>query len=199
MPFCPGFLYCSIRVMGDGQMSSFRLKRLSERKYWSKGLYVSLVLFVVNMAILVMLDGIVFSQEVEIKVKKFKKKVNIKSSVGVFRSIEKAWKEQDAGEISRYAGSGRVYIDVQMLNKQGGYFSRPQVFFLFKRMFGSTKLLRFSFQRFSKPGSEGTRAYGIANRVVKDLKTGRIIKDKIYITLKWNGRGWVLSEIKSIR
>ena len=179
-------------------MNSFRVERFSRGKLWGTGLYVGLILFVAVMLIQVMLDGTVSSQEIKQKVKGFKK-LNIKSSVSVFRDIENAWRKKDANKISSYAGSGRVYIDVQMLNKRGGYFSRPQVFFLFKRMFGSTKLLRFSFQRFSKPGSEGTRAYGIANRVVKDLKTGRIIKDKIYITLKWNGRGWVLSEIKSIR
>jgi len=179
-------------------MNSFRVERFSRGKLWVTGFYVGLILFVAVMLIQVMLDGTVSSQEIKQKVKKFKK-LNVKSSVGVFRNIENAWKSQDAGAISRYAGSGRVYIDVRMLNKQGGYFSRPQVFFLFKRMFKTTKLLRFSFQRFSEPGSGGLRAYGIANRVVKDLRTGKIIRDKIYITLKWNGKSWVLTEIKSMR
>ena len=151
--------------------------------------------FFIIASTLLFLAGDVSSQELKRKIKK----VVMENPEGVFRDIEKAWRGRNAELISRYAGSGRVYIDVQMLNRKGGYFSRPQVFFLFKRMFKNTKLLRFTFQRISKPASEGTRAYGIALRVLKDLRTGKIIRDKVYVTLKWNGNNWVLSEIKSMR
>jgi len=117
----------------------------------------------------------------------------------VFRGIESAWKNGDASALIRFVGSGRVYLDLQGASKKGGYFSKSQIYFLFKRHFSATRQLKFAFMRLSKPKVRGNKAFGIARRVYRDARNGRVVNDKVYVTLRREGRSWVLSEVKSMR
>jgi len=145
-------------------------------------------------------SGQAYSRDVEqreIKQKAVKEKAIDPGSV--FRAIERAWKRGDAAEMSRHVGTGRVYLDIYGANRKGGYFSKPQVYFLFKRHFSTTRQLKFSFLRLSKPKLRSSKAFGIARRVFRDVRSGRVINDKVYVTLRREGKKWVLSEVKSMK
>jgi hypothetical protein len=115
----------------------------------------------------------------------------------VFRGIETAWRTGDAQKLAAYAGDSKVMLNVRGLGEKGGYYSRSQVFYLFKGMFKSTKHKKFSFVSFHDVGEKSTKIYGIARRNYEVVSTGRLFQDKIYVTLKLEGNRWVVSEMKS--
>ena len=135
------------------------------------------------------------------KVKKERMKIPAtevtKETVPMFRGIEAAWRRGDAAALSGFVGERRVHLSVRGLGEEGGYFSKPQVFYLFKRMFKATKLKRFEFVKFHNSGSKARKVYGTAYRSFESTSSGRLFQDKVYVTLKLEGERWVVSEIKS--
>lgn len=131
--------------------------------------------------------------------KKAKTPVNAlpKDPMVVFRGIESAWRAGDAQRLSAYAGDSKVLLNVRGLGEKGGYFSRSQVFYLFKGMFKSTRHKKFSFVKFHDVGKRSNKIYGIAHRNYEVISNGRLFQDKIYVTLKLEGKRWVVSEMKS--
>jgi len=117
----------------------------------------------------------------------------------VFRGIERAWRAGDAQKLAGYAGESKVLLNVRGLGEKGGYYSRSQVFYLFKDMFKSTRHKKFDFVSFHEVGEKSTKIYGIARRNYETTSNGRLFQDKIYVTLKLEGKRWVVSEMKSAR
>ncbi|HER44366.1 MAG TPA: DUF4783 domain-containing protein [Candidatus Eisenbacteria bacterium] len=115
----------------------------------------------------------------------------------VFRGIEAAWRAGDARKLAAYAGDSKVLLNVRGLGEKGGYYSRSQVFYLFKGMFESTRHKKFDFVGFHEVGEKSSRIYGIARRNYEIVSNGRLFQDKIYVTLKQEGKRWVVSEMKS--
>jgi hypothetical protein len=120
-----------------------------------------------------------------------------RETIPVFRGIEQAWRGGDAGALAEFVGEQRVRLSVRGLGEEGGFFSKPQVFYLFKRMFKTTKLKRFEFVKFHNSGSKTRKVYGTAYRSFESTSSGRLFQDKVYVTLKLEGERWVVSEIKS--
>lgn len=149
---------------------------------------------------LLLITGSTCAQDIkqkEIKPKAIKARVF--DAGKAFRAIEKAWRKGDASALSRYVGTGRVYLNIYGANRKGGYFSKSQVYFLLKRHFAATRQLKFGFMRLSKQRVRSNKAFGIAMRVFKDVRSGRVVNDKLYVTLRREGNKWVLSEVKSMR
>ena len=115
----------------------------------------------------------------------------------IFKGIERAWRNGDAGALAEYVGDQRVYLRVRGLGEEGGHYSKPQLYYLFKRMFKTTKLKRFEFVKFHNSGSKARKVYGTAYRSFENTSSGRLFQDKVYVTLKLEGERWVVSEIKS--
>jgi hypothetical protein len=120
-----------------------------------------------------------------------------KDPMVVFRGIEAAWRTGNAQKLAAYAGDSKVLLNVRGLGEKGGYYSRSQVFYLFKGMFKSTKHKKFDFVKFHDVGASSNKIYGIARRNYEDSSNGRLFQDKIYVTLKFEGKRWVVSEMKS--
>jgi hypothetical protein len=120
-----------------------------------------------------------------------------KETAPIFKGIERAWRSGDAGALSGFVGEQRVYLRVRGLGEEGGHFSKPQLYYLFKRMFKTTKLKRFEFVKFHNSGSKARKVYGTAYRSFENTSSGRLFQDKVYVTLKLEGERWVVSEIKS--
>lgn len=120
-------------------------------------------------------------------------------SVAIFKGIEAAWLRGDAAGLSKYMRDSKVFLNVAGLGEKGGYYSKSQVFYLFKGMFKTTKHRRFQFAKYHDVSKSNKRVYGIAHRSFEDVSSGRLYKDKVYVTLKREGERWVISEIKSTR
>jgi hypothetical protein len=118
-----------------------------------------------------------------------------KDPMVVFRGIESAWRSGDAQRLASFAGNSKVLLNVRGLGEKGGYYSRSQVFYLFKGMFKSTKHKKFSFVKFHDVGERSNKIYGIAHRNYEVVSSGRLFQDKIYVTLKFEGKRWVVSEM----
>ena len=153
--------------------------------------------------LLLMLAGILImsAAEVEGQAKRRKPKTPVKAipkePVIVFRGIESAWRAGDARKLAAYAGDSKVLLNVRGLGEKGGYYSKSQVFYLFKGMFKSTKHTKFDFVKFHDVGERSNKIYGIAHRSYEVVSNGRLFQDKIYVTLKLEGKRWVVSEMKS--
>lgn len=172
--------------------------------YKRKGSYcrtgIHLAALIVLVFSLVVLSPVrLYPQKVRLKEKPHNVVPSPREAMAVFRGIEKAWLKEDAAAISKYAGGSKVFIDVRGIRRRGGYYSKSQVFYLMKKLFASTRQVRFSFVRYSSTKGKSTRAFGIARRIFKDSHKGAIVQDKVYVTLKREGRRWVLAEIKSTR
>jgi hypothetical protein len=120
-------------------------------------------------------------------------------SAATFKGIEAAWLQGDAQGLSNYMRDSKVLLNVAGLGEQGGYFSKSQAFYLFKGMFKATKHKQFRFIKYHDVSQSNRRVYGVAHRSFQDVSSGRLYRDKIYITLKLEGERWVISEIKSTR
>jgi hypothetical protein len=120
-----------------------------------------------------------------------------KDPMVVFRGIEVAWRSGNARKLAAFAGESKVLLNVRGLGEKGGYYSRSQVFYLFKGMFKSTKHKKFNFVKFHDVGAGSNKIYGIYRRSYEDSSNGRLFQDKIYVTLKFEGKRWIVSEMKS--
>jgi hypothetical protein len=116
-----------------------------------------------------------------------------------FRGIESAWQKEDAKRLSSFVGKGRVYLDVKGIGDKGGFYSRSQVKYLFKDMFKTDDQLSFEFVKFDDLEKPDRKVYGIAYRSCKNNRSGKVFRDKVYVTLGREGPGWVLAEIKTTR
>ena len=114
----------------------------------------------------------------------------------IFNRIESAWRSGDAETISSFVGDGKVLVQTGQ-GGRAGFYSRPQVFYLLKRMFKETELLRFEFVKFHNLEKPGRKVYAIAYRSSRALRSDKVSQDKVYITLGREGKGWVIVEIKT--
>jgi ketosteroid isomerase-like protein len=117
--------------------------------------------------------------------------------LAVLKSIEKAWNGEDAQAISSFAGDSRVLLEVRGIGHKGGYFSRSQIYYMFKDMFKATTQIKFEFVKFHTPDNPDRRVYGIAHRSYKINRSGRLYQDKVYVTLRKEESSWVVAEIKT--
>lgn len=117
----------------------------------------------------------------------------------VFKGIERAWNGGDAASIASFVGEGRVSIDVRGIGQRGGEFSRSQVLFLFRKMFESDEQTKFEFVKFHNLDKPDRKVFGIAYRSYKNIRSGKVYQDKVYVTLGREGPGWVVAEIKTTR
>ncbi len=121
------------------------------------------------------------------------------SPLATFKGIEGAWAEQDARALARFAGEGKVFVNVMGIGQRGGYFSRSQVHYLFKRMFKTYPHTKFKFVKYHNLDKPDGRVYGIAQRNYRNNRNGKVYRDKVYVTLRSEGEVWVVDEIKTTR
>lgn len=115
----------------------------------------------------------------------------------VFKSIERAWQAGNAQALANLATESRVFVEIRGIEQRGGYFTRPQVFYLFKDMFASTSQANFTFVRYQNLGKQDAKIYGMALRSYKNNRSGGLYKDKVFVTLIREGSRWAVAEIKS--
>jgi hypothetical protein len=115
----------------------------------------------------------------------------------VFRNIEKAWQAGNAQALSGLLSESRIFMEIRGIDRRSGYFTKPQVLYIFKDLFVTTKQTAFTFVRFSNLEKQDSRIYGMALRSYKINKSGGFYKDKVYVTLVKEGSRWAVAEIKS--
>jgi hypothetical protein len=115
----------------------------------------------------------------------------------VFKSIERAWQAGNAEALANLATESRVFVEIRGIESRGGYFTRPQVFYLFKDMFASTSQANFTFVRYHNLEKQDAKIYGMALRSYKNNRSGGLYKDKVFVTLVREGSRWAVAEIKS--
>ncbi len=115
----------------------------------------------------------------------------------VFRNFEKAWQAGNAQALSELLSETRVFMEIRGIERQGGYFTRPQMLYILKDMFGNTTQTTFTFVRYHNLEKQDSRVYGMAQRSYKINQSGGLYKDKVYITLVREGSRWAVAEIKS--
>ncbi len=119
--------------------------------------------------------------------------------IAVFADVEAGWKSEQAQQILRHFGKGKVSIAIEGSSPTGGQFSRNQSFYLFQDLFKYTITQRFQFVQYRHVTDGRDDVYAVAERHYKRNDDGRLFKDKIYVSLQLEGDRWVISEIKSIR
>ena len=115
----------------------------------------------------------------------------------VFKTVEKAWQTSNAQALSDLLSGSRVYVEIRGIEHLSGYFTRPQLFYIFKDMFGSTRQLNFAFVKYYSREKEGSRVYGIAQRSYKSNRSNKLYRDRVYFTLVKEESRWAVVEIKS--
>jgi len=115
----------------------------------------------------------------------------------IFQNIEKAWQSGNAQHLASLASESRVYLEIRGSERRGGYFTKPQVFYIFKDMFASMKQTSFTFVKYHNLEKQDRRIYGMALRRYKSNRSGGLYQDKVYVTLVKEGSRWVMAEIKS--
>ena len=119
--------------------------------------------------------------------------------IAVFADVEAGWKGEQAQQILRHFGKGKVSISIEGSSPTGGQFSRNQSYYLFQDLFKYTITQRFQFVQYRHVTDGRDNVYAVAERSYKRNDDGRLFKDKIYVSLQREGDRWVISEIKSIR
>jgi hypothetical protein len=114
-----------------------------------------------------------------------------------FRNIESAWQKSSAQEIASLASESPIFIEIRGLDRKGGYFTKPQLYYIFKQMFEGTNQVSFQFIKFRNLEKPDRRVYGVAHRKYRNLRRGAIYEDTVYITLVKEGSRWAVAEIKS--
>ncbi|MDH4038536.1 MAG: hypothetical protein OEX18_13830 [Candidatus Krumholzibacteria bacterium] len=147
--------------------------------------------------------GAVVSQQGEKEEKKDAESAGPGGPMDVFGDIELGWKSGNVDLILRHFGTQKVAISVEGTGPSGGTFSRNQSYYLLKDLFRYTITREFEFAQYRKPGEQGGRSYAIWERQYQKSDDGRLIKDKVYVSLHLESDGnrqrWVVDEIKSIR
>lgn len=119
--------------------------------------------------------------------------------IAVFADIEAGWKSEQAQQILRHYGKGKVAISIEGSGPTGGQFSRNQSYYLFQDLFKFTITEKFQFVQYRHVSDGRDNVYAVAERRYKRNDDGRLFKDKIYVSLRPEENRWVISEIKSIR
>ena len=117
----------------------------------------------------------------------------------IFREIEKSWRKSDARYLANLVGSGKVHIVLGEKGPRGGYYSKSQVFYLMKRMFGEYSQIKFEFVKYHNISARSKKVFAVASRSYKNIRSDKVFQDKVYITLGKEGNNWVLTEIKTTR
>jgi hypothetical protein len=117
--------------------------------------------------------------------------------LAVFRSIERAWLAGNAQDLAGLLSESRIFMEIRGIDRRGGYFTKPQVLYIFKDLFLSTKQTGFTFVKFHNLEKQDSRIYGMALRTYKINRNGGLYKDKVYVTLVKEGSRWAVAEIKS--
>jgi hypothetical protein len=115
----------------------------------------------------------------------------------VFRRIEKAWQSGNAQALAGLLSESRIFMEIRGIDRRGGYFTKPQVLYIFKDLFVATKQTAFTFVKFHNLEKQDSRIYGMALRSYKINQSGGLYKDKVYVTLVKEGSRWAVAEIKS--
>ena len=115
----------------------------------------------------------------------------------VFRNIERAWQSGNAQALAGLLSESRIFMEIRGIDRRGGYFTKPQVLYIFKDLFVTTKQTAFTFVKFHNLEKQDSRIYGMAMRSYKINKSGGLYKDKVYVTLVKEGSRWAVAEIKS--
>jgi len=121
----------------------------------------------------------------------------IDDPMNVFRGVELAWQKGNAQQIADLGSASQIYIELKGIDRRGAYFTKPQVAYLFKKMFESTSELTFQFTKFRNMENPDRRVYGVAHRQYKNVRRGGIFEDTVYVTLVKEEARWVVAEIKS--
>jgi hypothetical protein len=124
----------------------------------------------------------------------------------IFSDIEKGWNAEEVEMILRHFGQGKVTIAIEGTGPSGGNFSRNQSYYLLTDMFKYTITRKFEIVQYRKPNDDGNTSFVVAERYYQKTDDGRLIKDKIYVSLHLEpaktgatNTRWVVDEIKSIR
>jgi hypothetical protein len=117
--------------------------------------------------------------------------------LAVFRKIEIAWRSGNAQALAGLLSESRVLMEIRGIDRRGGYFTKPQVLYLFKDLFVSTKQIGFTFVKFHSLEKQDSRIYGMALRSYRINQSGGLYKDRVYVTLVKEGSRWAVAEIKS--
>ena len=129
--------------------------------------------------------------------------VDTAGPMDVFADIERGWNAGNVDPILRHFGNQKVAISVQGTGPSGGTFSRNQSYYLLKDLFRYTLTRKFEFVQYRKPSDDGNETFAVAERHYQKSDDGRLIKDKVYVSLHLERDGdqerWVVDEIKSIR
>lgn len=145
----------------------------------------------------------VASQESSNKGKKGRSGADAAGPMDVFADIERGWNAGSVDPILRHFGNQKVAISVQGTGPSGGTFSRNQSYYLLKDLFRYTLTRKFEFVQYRKPSDDGSETFAVAERHYQKNDDGRLIKDKVYVSLHLERDGeqerWVVDEIKSIR
>jgi hypothetical protein len=115
----------------------------------------------------------------------------------VFRNIEKAWQSGNAQALAGLLSESRIFMEIRGIDRRGGYFTKPQVLYIFKDLFVATKQTAFTFVKYHNLEKQDSRIYGMAMRSYRINQSGGLYKDKVYVTLVKEGSRWVVAEIKS--
>lgn len=120
-----------------------------------------------------------------------------KDPVFVFKHFERAWREGDAQALSSFASDSPIFIELRGSEQRGGYFTKAQLLYIMKDLFGNTSQLGFEFVRYHNIEKQDMRVYGIAKRSYRVKHSGGLFRDKVYVTLVREGSRWAVAEIKS--
>ncbi len=115
----------------------------------------------------------------------------------VFRTIEKAWLSGNAQALANLSSDSKVFMEIRGIDRRGGYFTKPQILFIFKDMFASTDQTSFTFVKYHNLEKQDSRIYGMALRSYKNNRGGGLYQDKVYVTLVKERSRWAVAEIKS--
>jgi hypothetical protein len=115
----------------------------------------------------------------------------------VFKGFEKAWRDGNAQALSALASDSPILIEIRGIERRGGYFTKAQLLYIMKDLFGGTNQLSFQFVKYHNIEKQDRRIYGIAQRSYRVKQNGGLFKDKVYVTLVREGSRWAVAEIKS--
>ena len=115
----------------------------------------------------------------------------------VFKNFEKAWRGGDAQALSAIASDAPILVEIRGIEQPGGYYTKAQLFYILKDLFGGTNQLSFQFVKYHNLEKRDLRIYGIAQRSYRVKSSGGLFRDKVYVTLVREGSRWAVAEIKS--
>jgi hypothetical protein len=118
-------------------------------------------------------------------------------AVGVFRSIEMAWRLAQPESLLRHFGEGKVALAFSRGGPRGGIFTRTQASYLLSDLFKYSTIEKFQFVKYRNIGENGQAPFAVADRVFR-LDSGILYHDQVYVSLRREGEGWKVAEIKSI-